>query len=273
MKKFALYIISIISFFFVFYCMYFFSIQKKVRENFNTSQIILLGDSHTEYFSSPGLFNYSPPGSPYRIHERLTNYLRPKNKTIVISVSPLNFSDQYQARLMSKKQNDVEWRKRFFTELPEIIDLLKYFKFASFSSLNELSKVGDATPYNAHQPPSISLEVDESIKKHFTPSIFEDTLQINSFQRLCKNLLIDSNKVILIQTPMLTSYENQIPQNFVKRYNFCLAKEKNTHLLKVYSQDSFRDGDHLTPQSQIKLSEILSELNIVKDTSLNLLHL
>lgn len=273
MKKFTLYIVSVISIILVCYFILFYSIQKRVRGDFNESKIILLGDSHTEYFRSPGLFNYSPPGSPYRIHEYLTNCLRPKKKTVIISVSPLNFSDQYQARLMSEEKNDVEWRKRFFIEQPEIIDLLEQFKFTSFSNLKELLKIGNASPYDIHRPPSISLEVDESIKKHFTPSIFEDTLQINSFQRLCENLLIDSNRVILVQTPMLTSYENKIPQNFVNRYNFCLAKEKNAHVLKVYSQGSFRDGDHLTPQSQIRLSEILSKLNVVTDTSLNLSNL
>ena len=243
------------------------ALKIKANSDIEKHQIIILGDSQTEFIRFPEVYNYSIHGSPYYVHYEFAKKFidQIKNKTVYIACNYHNLSKLYQNRLANEKLLPG-WRANTFKIINEYnIYNDKYsdirpkdlnYSFFSIKKAPRLFKKLFITKANKNSITSTindTLKIDSAIKNHWTDPkyILEDSIQREYLNKLIVLLEENNCDVVLLKMPLTNYYTNNVPIEIKKELTFFPKKHKIRMLdlnnsLKI-SKDYlyFKDYGHL----------------------------
>lgn len=261
-----------------------------VKWNPDNTNILIVGDSHTERGIDPGCFNsafnISQASEPYYISfwklREMINEV--KFDTIIIGVAPHNFSsfndrkmldsfwcnemfkrvyplyklgDYKQIKINYKKLSDVVFRKMLL--IPSQNHYKSYIgKYTSNieSHINDFNKVISRHYYFQGEIESVSkLEIS----------------YLDSILNLCYT---NEVQVIAVNTPVTKDYYNRIPLKFIDAYSSIIDSLKKTDIIifdgidNNYTNNEFYNSDHLNSiGAQCFTKSLINELRNRKDKS------
>jgi hypothetical protein len=247
----------------------------------NTSEILIIGDSHPMRSVNPSLFknaqNICQSAEPYVITywklKAVINEIKPD--TVLIGFAPHNISDFNDLKFSDKKWSHEMFERSYliqdFRSLPDIsIDYNSYYtflfkKFCLFPRMNHNYYIGGYTSSNK----SNISNVNSTIKRHFCfndkPSNVSQTsiIYLDSIINLC----ISNNIIpILINTPVHSTYKTKIPDNIQKQFIIEMKKWGNKGI-KIINNNStlcpdtyFFNSDHLNSFGSSYFTPILIQL-------------
>jgi hypothetical protein len=207
----------------------------------------LLGDSHTQYINDKRIYNFSFPGCSFQLHEKLIKSIPLNNVKVIINVAPHNFGDNYHNRYFSKSPSHINWRNRFFIDLPNSVGIFKFRLLPKYSTLKLFKSFGKADAINDSQEQDLSADrLEKTLTKHFGDSTLTDTLEINAFNRIIDFLNESEIEYIVVQMPHHPLYWNKIPPRILSRYSNIIKKREIKILYNDGVDEShYRDGDHI----------------------------
>lgn len=239
-----------------------FNLEKKISEK----DFIIIGDSHTQHLNIPNTYNYSVSGSPYIIHYNFLHSIKKSlnDKTVIIAFGYHNISSLYENRF-NNNVNKPGWIPMVNSELNATNFINKSYNYSwrqnkleNIFSKNRLTKLY----LNNYKNKSINSKVvkkdtaffAKTIEKHFYLSGFlvDDKIQ-EKYLSLIIELLLDHNcKIILLNTPVTSYYQNHIPERIkikfdkmISKYNKTLYLNLNKILIKEIDETIFKDADHV----------------------------
>ncbi len=267
MKTFILKISLFIGIFICYYIIIFLILNNRLESKISSSQAILLGDSHTEFLDLPQTIKYSKSGSPYIVHYNFVKRFKKKikGKKIFISFGYHNIANYLENRFRSEivfpgwlefvntelsnfnligKSYNYEWQKGYI-----IKNIFTKRKLVNLYNMN-FNKWPSNTSY---------FEKDTSnfiwtIKKHYlNPKYrYKDKMQKKYLSMLIKELEVNNNEIILINTPETEFYLEHVPSRIKKSYYNFIAQNHNVKFIDFNSilkadidSTYFRDADHV----------------------------
>jgi len=254
-----------------------------LKNHISNSEIIILGDSHTQHLNIPNSFNYSIRGASYVLHYNFIKQFKKeiKGKKILFSVSSNNLANYKEYKFKNvdkniawinktnknlnllsifptKKFNKFEWREKKIIDFDVLKNLVEYYY------LNHI-KINKSNEKFA-QPSNFA----KTINRHFgdSISIINDRTEILYLE---KSLLeLESNKcnIFLYNSPKTDYYNINTPKIFKNRIDTFLNKKNEKYFVLNYHNFNssnlliFRDADHMNHMGEIKISKIiLDEIN------------
>ena len=242
-------------------------IIKNSEIKINSSEILIIGDSHPMRAINPSFFNSAQnicqSAEPYSITywklKLVINNI--KIDTVLIGFAPHNISDFNDLKFLDKKWSNEMFERSYliqdFRSLDNIsIDYYSYYRFlfkrlCLFPRLNHIYYIGN---YDNDNRSNVS-NVSHTIKRHFNyknkPSKISQ-ISINYLDSIV-NLCIENDIVpILINTPVHNTYYTEIPKNIQKRFIIEIKKWKNKGIKVInhnssnlYPDNYFFNSDHL----------------------------
>ena len=226
--------------------LYFLLVRQENLAKIEKSELIILGDSHTEYIGGDSIYNFSFAGCTYQLHEKFIKAIPLNGKIVVINVAPHNFSDQYHNRFFSKDTSNIIWRRRFFHDLPKAVRLFKFGLIHKYAAIRSFKKFGKGRNIDLNQKQDLSTaRIDFALNKHYGDSTLSDTLEINAFSRITNYLNNHQIPFILVQMPHHPSYWQNIPPRILERYENILGEYKNEIRYTPVDTKHYFDGDHI----------------------------
>jgi hypothetical protein len=203
------------------------ALKTKTNSNIEKHQIILLGDSQTEFIRFPEIYNYSIHGSPYYVHYEFSKKFidQIKNKKVYIACNYHNLSKLYQNRL-ANEEFLPGWRANTFKTINEYnIYNKKYSKirpkdlnysFFSIKKVPRLLKKLFITKPNKNSVKSTindTLKIKGAIKRHWTDPKYTlgDSIQKEYLNKLILLLKENNCEVVLLKMPLTNYYINNVP--------------------------------------------------------------
>ena len=232
----------------------------------NSSEILIIGDSHTRRSINPVLINnaqnISQNAEPYVITywklKSVINKIRPD--TVLIGFSPHNISGFNDLKFSSKEWSHEMFERSYliqdFKSLGNIkIDYNGYYtflfkRFCLFPKMKHNYYIGN---YKNSNKSEISNS-DNTIKRHFyfnnKPSNISQ-ISINYLDSIVNLCIANDIVPILINTPVHNTYYTKIPKNIQKKFIIEIKKWKNKGIKVInnnstlYPDTYFFDSDHL----------------------------
>ena len=250
----------------------------KIKYEISNSEIIILGDSHTNGLSIPNSFNYSLRGASYVLHYNFIKKFNKeiKGKKILFSVSPNNLANYKEYRFKntdkymdyiyyinnnlnitsvfpSKEFDKFEWREKKLIETNALKNLIKYYITNHITKRKDRKKIAEPKKFN------------KALKRHFGDSInkIDDRTELLHLEKSLLELKSINCTVFLYNSPKTDFYNSNIPEKFQNRlYQLYNKKNKSYFVLDYHNFQSsnlsiFRDADHLNYDGEKMMSEIL----------------
>jgi hypothetical protein len=241
-------------------------IIKNSEIKLNSSEILIIGDSHTKRGINPVLFNnaqnISQAAEPYLITfwklKSVINKIDPD--TVLIGFSPHNISNFNDLKFSDKTWSHEMFKRSYliqdFKSLGNIpIDYYGYYTFlfkqlCLFPRLNHIHYIGK----HKQSTESNISDVESVINRHYyfnnqKPGVSK--IAINYLDSII-NLCISNNIVpILINTPVHNTYKTKIPKEIQKDFIFEINKWSSKDIKVInyestkYHDTFFFDSDHL----------------------------
>lgn len=246
------------------------------------TEILIVGDSHTELSLNPQYFrssqNISQSAEPYFLTfwklKRIFKQYIPD--TLILGFAPHNIS-----QFNDMKMSDSRWSSEMFLRSYPIehyneigdrisIDYSAFYKIlfkqiAFYPKNNHINYIGK---YSNRISSNIS-DWESATKRHYFLNNIELGVSkvaisyIDSIANLCvsKNIAL-----VLVSNPIHKNYLNNVPLSMIKEYKYLGNKYKEKHLVidktrDVYPDSLFLNSDHLNEYGAIKFTrEIIDEL-------------
>ena len=265
--------------------------NEAVKRCFDTSEVLILGNSHTfyglnpKYFSTP-CYNLANISQTLYFDELLidTYYLKMKKlEYLILNVDYETLSE------LDNGDEDV-WRKYFYKsymnlEVPIIsaYDPKTYFlsatrnfndnfqiikRYVNEGTIVDCDKNGFGVNYlKKNRLPNIEKLAPFAISRHedFSMDFAHNCARIQAIADKCKSKNI---KVILVTMPMTTFYAQGINQEKLTKIEtsclFLKQANKNVYYLNLlqdsrFTNDDFYDADHLHNEGATKCSVIVND--------------
>ena len=242
---------------------------KKVLNN---AQIVLFGDSQTEFIKSSTIYNRSINGSPYFVHyafaKTFINQLR--GKTIIIAFNYHNLSKLYQNRFLNDSLFPG-WKEDMINHTHEF-NLVNFNRYET-SDVFHSKKVFDIkSAYNLFKLLFLkknlentngfvvdSMSISETIYRHWKHPdyITNDSIQQFYLMNLVKLLKHNNCRVILLKMPLTNFYLENVPLS---------EKQKYLRLVEKLNVDFINLNDSLKISNQYKYFKDYGHLNLVGDS-------
>lgn len=267
MKKFLSKIVLISATLLFIYLGVFYSLKYRYTNTINLSDIIILGDSHTEYLSMPNTFNYSFPGSPYIVHYNFIKEFKEniRGKTVLISYSPNNISN-YKTYRFENLNFRPDWLSMVNRKLNSFnlysSDYYKQYKWFDSNSNTFNSNRFKTLIFENKNNTGIFYEFNNEklksvILKHYSNNLYfqKDIYELKYLKKSIDLLKKINCKIILLNTIKTKEYNSKIPLINIIKYDSVLNNLKseyydlkyldlNLHLSKKYNNFLFKDADH-----------------------------
>lgn len=241
-------------------------IIKNSEIKIKSSGMLIIGDSHTRRSINPILLNnaqnISQNAEPYIITywklKSLVNKVDPD--TVLIGFAPHNISDFNDLKFSEKTWMSEMFERIYliqeFKSLNNItIDYNSYYTFlfkryCLFPRLNHIHFLGGYTNSNK----SDISNNKKTIERHFhfnNRSSNISQLSINYLDSIIDLCILNNIVPILINTPVHTSYKENIPEKIQIEFNLEKEKKKKNNITiiesnsKEYRDSLFFNSDHL----------------------------
>lgn len=258
-----------------------------VSNEISKNEIILLGDSHTEFINHNGLLNYSIKGSPFFVHYYFVKEFSKefKNKKILIAFNYHNFSKLYENRLRNEnlypgwaEPNIIRVNKFNLFYVEKIIDqdkrdnlgLSEYRKKMTLIIRDNLLLFDKI---NSKKVIKNSDKVNEVINRHWQNDnyIYNDIIQHYYFNEIIEELLRNNNEVILLKMPVTSYYFDGVPER-IKNEIGEIAKSTDLQLIDLQFQLRedindiyFKDFVHLNDKGDSLINMYLHKNGFLSD--------
>lgn len=268
MKKFIIKITLFCTVPIIIYVAFFYVLKWTIIENISKHQIIILGDSQTEFILNDDIYNHSVNGSPYFVHYKFAKEFitQLKGKKIYIAYNYHNLSKLYQNRLANNTLLEG-WRTSVFKQLDEY-HIFNYkhseirpkdldYTFFDFKKLPELySKIYPESNKNTNSINNIkddTLSILKAIQRHWHHKdyVLEDSTQKLYLTKLIDLLNKNNCEVVLLKMPLTDYYFKNVPIK-IKNDLLKLAVKSNSRMLDLNNELSiskkykyFKDYGHL----------------------------
>ena len=246
MKKFLTLMVALIVTLVTLLQTYLIIVRNENLSKIESCDYILLGDSHTEFVKDERIYNFSIPGCSYQLHEKLIKSIPLNKEKVIINVAPHNFGNLKHKRYFSNNPSHINWRTRFFIDLPKSLELFKPYKFPKYSTIKAFKSFGKSSAIKVNQEQDLSKDrLEYTLTKHFGDSTLTDTLEINAFNRIIDFLNESEVEFIVVQMPHHPTYWDRIPPRILSRYNNVIKKRENKISYNGADESHFYDGDHI----------------------------
>ena len=262
--------------------------SKKLNDYISSidKKSMFIGDSHIQNGINDELItdgiNFSQNGESYYFsYQKLKKIiaLNKQVKTIYLGFSYHNLSSYYDDYVFGKYNNEIS--SRYFFILPasekekfikcNLSDEMLYFKkIFEKGTVNVLRKKNKYSFLGYYQNGFHNVESQKSsMDKRIQLQFFNETkianfsevniIYLNKIIALCK----ENNKdLIVLNTPLDAYYKNNIPRQYIDRYNQIIETQKlrviDFHNLKFQKNDFIKDGDHLSVKGSLLISNFLN---------------
>jgi|SRR5690554_1620631 len=265
--------------------------HKNIQNNYNKTEVLIFGNSHTFYGLNPKYFDqssYNIANISQSIYFDKLLFDRHIDGFKDLKYVVLNI--EYTS--LSQKDNTMEdfWRKYFYQAQMDLeVSIIPFYDIRQYSlalsrsfknsinSINQYYKNGTITECdefgwgNIYTYENRRLNLDElavrTVRKHEDNSMdFEVNMQrIKSIIKKCNEKNI---RIILVSMPVHKSYSEKVNHEKVKAIHSVaenLAREhSNTSYINLFYDenfldDDFFDPDHLNNKGAEKCSEIVNE--------------
>ena len=247
---------------------------------------MFIGDSHLQNGINDELItdgiNFSQNGESYYFsYQKLKKIiaLNKQLKTVYLGFSYHNLSSYYDDYVFGKYNKEITSRYFFILPASEKVKFIKcnlsdemlYFKnIFEKGIVNVLRKKDKYSFFGYYQNGFYNVESrKKSMDKRIQLQFFNET-KIANFSEvniiylkkiivLCKEKNID---LIVLNTPLDPYYKNNIPQQYIDKYNQIIETQKlrvvDFHNLKFQKNDFIKDGDHLSVKGSLLISKFLN---------------
>ncbi|WCO02945.1 hypothetical protein [Psychroserpens ponticola] len=240
-------------------------LKQNLKDTIKSSDVIILGDSHTVSLNLNNAFNYSLSGAPYILHYNFAKTFEEqiKNKTVIISFGFHNLSKSYENRfnrtsikegwipLINDELNgynllgtsyNYDWiRKKEASDIVSKKKLLNLNKLSNKELRINTASIGKDT-----------LLFNKTLEKHYSQDYkASDEIQLKYITLLIAELKKNNCTIILINTPVTRYYYKHVPEKVKKKHSELLQTfdvtnfDLNVLLNHQIDASCFKDADHL----------------------------
>jgi len=280
MKKFLIKTICFIGFGVVAYILSFLFLKSNLKETIYKSDLIILGDSHTQYLNLNKSYNYSINASPYIVHYNFAkNFeLELRGKKVFIAYGLHNVSKLYENRFKGTVYS-TGWIQMVNNELNALNLIGSSYnynwrvkdKIINMISKKKLCKMYDMNFNNAiinsNGVSKDTISFNKTLNKHFSPRhTHSDTTQLKYLTMLIELLKKNDCTIFLINTPTTNHYLQRVPRDAKNYYSDVLSKLEVQYfdlnkILNIQIDESwFRDADHVNEKGDKMIEEYLKNI-------------
>lgn len=264
------------------YLLYLYRKKYNLENNLKSIKILIIGSSHSDYgFYSPvyaDSFNLGlTSGDLYTSFHLYENYKSKLQSLNYIILFYSVFSAGYSLISTSERYRSVAY-KYFFNVPYQVPKLIKRrFEKKILNKCKNL-KLSDANSnfygYERKTEFLIYQSANERAKSHLRENMREPD-QLEWLIKLISSINKDDKEILIVIPPFRNDYKDLLPQSsIVFDKLFRLGHYMKYDILNFYDSEffidnDFGDADHLNEQGAIKLTKMINEYFLKKNSSMN----